>query len=89
MGNSWQRQHLADLCESMDYGLTTSAKQEPVGPKFLRITDIVNGSINWNAVPYCKVDSKKKDKYRLMAGDVVIARTGATTELSAFLASVP
>ena len=32
---------LAKLCESIDYGYTASAVQDKVGPKFLRITDIV------------------------------------------------
>jgi type I restriction enzyme S subunit len=69
---------LAELAESIRYGYTASASQEPVGPHFLRITDIVPPQIDWDAVPYCKIDEKDLDRYRLQPGDVVVARTGAT-----------
>ena len=90
MGNDRRQQkQLADLCDSIDYGFTTSAKEEPVGPKFLRITDIVGGGIDWSSVPFCEIEPAKKDNYRLHPGDVVIARTGATTGHSAYLSDVP
>ena len=63
----------------MNYGYTASAKPEPIGPKFLRITDIVPNRIDWSAVPYCKISEKNLSKYLLEKGDIVIARTGATT----------
>lgn len=85
----WKQCRLADLCESIDYGYTASAKDEPVGPKFLRITDIVGGAIDWNTVPFCEISPAKKSRYQLHAGDIVIARTGATTGYSAYLRSVP
>ena len=31
---------LADVSELIDYGVTASANSEPIGPKFLRVTDI-------------------------------------------------
>lgn len=37
----WKQVILRDICERIDYGYTASAKVKPVGPKFLRITDIV------------------------------------------------
>ena len=63
----------------MSYGYTESASLDPIGPKFLRITDIVPGRVTWANVPYCHVSSKDHAKYRLSEGDIVIARTGATT----------
>src|ERR1700722_19794857 len=50
---SWQRKSLAELCESIDYGYTASSDLDVVGPKFLRITDIVPDLIDWTSVPYC------------------------------------
>jgi type I restriction enzyme S subunit len=44
----------------------------------LRITDIVPSQIDWESVPYCKIDEREKDKFSLASGDIVIARTGAT-----------
>ncbi|MEI7749120.1 MAG: restriction endonuclease subunit S [Chlorobiaceae bacterium] len=69
---------LAEIAESVRYGYTESASDEPIGPHFLRITDIVQSRINWEAVPYCKIDEKDKERFSLAIGDIVIARTGAT-----------
>lgn len=62
----------------MQYGYTETATTEPVGPKFLRITDIAQRYIEWNTVPYCPVTKENHSKYVLSEGDVVVARTGAT-----------
>ncbi len=74
----WERKPLAALCESVDYGYTASAEQEEVGPKFLRITDIVLDFIDWPTVPHCPIEDDRLEKFRLREGDIVIARTGAT-----------
>jgi len=75
----WEVKRIADLCESVSYGFTASACREEVGPKFLRITDIVPGIIDWDSVPYCEMPDNNVAKYLLLAGDIVVARTGATT----------
>ena len=74
----WERKPLAELCESINYGYTASATPEDVGPKFLRITDIVPETIDWMTVPHCEIEEKRLEKFLLVEGDVVIARTGAT-----------
>ena len=74
----WQTVTLNEI-STTQYGFTASAVEDAVGPKFLRITDIVPDSIDWNAVPYCKIDDSLVEKYRLEPGDIVIARTGNTT----------
>ncbi len=75
----WDCVILREICDLVNYGYTASAKPEPIGPKFLRITDIVPNRIDWSSVPYCKINEKDLGKYRLEKGDIVIARTGATT----------
>jgi len=75
----WIKTTIADLCDSVNYGYTASATAEPVGPKFLRITDIVPDVINWSSVPFCSIPENKKEQFLLKEGDVVVARTGATT----------
>jgi len=87
--NNWQTDTLANICDSIDYGLTESAKILPVGPKFLRITDIVDGHIDWATVPYCKVAEEEIEKYKIHHGDIVIARTGATTGYSIYVKDPP
>jgi type I restriction enzyme S subunit len=76
--DGWKKSPLSELCELINYGYTESAVNEEIGPKFLRITDIVPSSINWDSVPYCKIEECKKEKFLLKEGDIVIARTGAT-----------
>jgi len=80
---------LADLCDSIDYGYTASARELPVGPRFLRITDIVSGRLDWKSVPHCEIAADDTPTFRLHHGDVVIARTGATTGVSAYSANPP
>ncbi len=89
MNNGAEEVTLAEVCDSIDYGYTASASDTPIGPRFLRITDIVPGHIDWQNVPFCEVDAPTKEKYRLRHGDVVIARTGATTGYSAYVANPP
>lgn len=69
---------LAGVCESVRYGYTASASDDPCGPRFLRITDIVPNSIDWISVPYCQIGDDDKEKFSLSVGDIVVARTGAT-----------
>lgn len=66
----------------MQYGYTETATAEPVGPKFLRITDIAQNYIDWTNVPYCPISKENYSKYVLSEGDVVVARTGATVGYS-------
>lgn len=73
----WELKKLGELANTQ-YGYTTSATDEPIGPKFLRITDIVPSTITWDEVPFCAIDENLRDKYLLHEGDIVVARTGAT-----------
>lgn len=76
---NWPEVTLKDVSGLLQYGFTASAEEEEVGPKFLRITDIVPPRIDWASVPYCRIDETTAGKYALAAGDIVIARTGNTT----------
>ena len=77
--SEWKEYKLGGLCTDINYGYTASANNVGGGPKFLRITDIVPQRVDWAAVPYCEIDVKNSSKYKLEKGDIVIARTGATT----------
>ena len=87
--SEWFEGKLADVCASIDYGLTASACEEQVGPKFLRITDIVGVSLDWNQVPFVPASESDSHKFKLHSGDIVIARTGATTGESRFIIDPP
>ena len=87
MKKGWETKELAAV-SAINYGYTESASSEPVGPRFLRITDIQNDNVDWETVPYCRIESADLPKYRLASGDIVFARTGATTGKS-FLVDDP
>jgi len=76
--DGWVWTRVGELADNIHYGYTESAMEEPVGPKFLRITDIQDNAVNWDSVPYCKIEKSEKEKYLLKDGDLVFARTGAT-----------
>ena len=71
------------------YGVTQSASKIVVGPKFLRITDIQEDSVNWDTVPYCKIEDSEFERQKLIDGDIVFARTGATTGKSFLIQDPP
>ncbi len=81
----WQVKQLGELCEAIDYGFTASATDEDTGTKFLRITDIKSGYCDAESVPFVEVNETERAKYLLHDGDIVVARTGATTGVSAWL----
>jgi type I restriction enzyme S subunit len=85
----WQTKPLGEFAESVDYGVTASATEQPIGPKFLRITDIQDGAVNWELVPWCACDTRSASDARLRAGDIVFARTGATTGKSFLIRKCP
>jgi type I restriction enzyme, S subunit len=87
--NSWRRVALKDIADSIQYGHTASAVARADGPRFLRITDIQDGRVDWNAVPSCDIPESQIPKYRLSSGDLVFARTGATTGKSFLIRDCP
>ncbi len=81
---------LREVCSSIEYGYTASSTQDSsVGPRFLRITDIVPDRLDWESVPFCAIEPKKLAKHRLRTGDIVIARTGATTGWAKYINNPP
>lgn len=84
----WEVKTLSDF-SAINYGYTESAKTDPVGPKFLRITDIQDGRVNWQNVPFCPISEEDHKQHALRSGDIVFARTGATTGKSFLLKDPP
>ena len=71
----WGVKALGELSRKPQYGYTASAKSDPIGPKFLRITDINKKAwVEWDSVPHCEITGEDFDKYRLHEGDILIAR---------------
>jgi type I restriction enzyme S subunit len=70
---------LSEICTDISYGYTASAENNTNNIKFLRITDIQGGSVDWKTVPSCQISESDAEKYLLQDGDIVIARTGNST----------
>jgi type I restriction enzyme S subunit len=84
----WSRENLGALGRIM-YGYTASSTSKPIGPKLLRITDIQDEQVEWTSVPHCLITDEDFSKYELRSGDIVFARTGATTGKSFLIESAP
>lgn len=82
----WEWRKLGSLCSSIQYGLNNSAESSGTH-KLLRITDIQNGSVNWDTVPYTTTEDP--ETYILKSNDIVFARTGATVGKSFLIDQLP
>jgi len=70
----WKVKKLSELVDTQ-YGYTESAKEDEIGPKFVRGKDINKTSyIQWDSVPYCPIDEAGFQKYKLAVGDIVVIR---------------
>ena len=84
--DGWAWVRLGNLSVAIQYGLSNSA--EPQGThRLLRITDIQDGKVDWNAVPFTTVNDP--EAYLLKTGDIVFARTGATVGKSFLITETP
>lgn len=81
----WAWVSVGEIADRIHYGYTASADPKPIGPRLLRITDIQDSHVDWDSVPFCKIDESEKQKYLLNEGDLVFARTGATVGKSYLL----
>jgi type I restriction enzyme S subunit len=84
MREGWEMKKLGEVSKIM-YGYTAKASLAIEGVSYLRITDIQNSSVNWLTVPNCPISNSDYNKYQLKSGDIVFARTGATTGKSFLL----
>ncbi len=76
MVSEWTTAALSAVCREVRYGYTASATERDTGTKFLRVTDISSGPIDWASVPFCEISDKDYERHRLEPGDIVIARMG-------------
>ena len=72
----WEWTTLQEVCSAPQYGWTTKAAQDGT-LRLLRTTDITNGNVNWETVPFCLEEPPDIEKYLLKTGDIVISRAGS------------
>ena len=73
----WKWVNLKALSTHIQYGYTASASALGEA-KLLRITDIQNGKVNWDSVPFCSISASDISKFSVIPDDIVIARSGGT-----------
>ena len=85
---SWKWVRWGDLSESIQYGYNAPA-QESGRIKMVRISDIQDGRVLWDSVPYCEISEKDIPTYLLSANDILFARTGGTVGKTYLVKDVP
>jgi len=85
----WELTTVKEYSNKLQYGFTASATDKKVGPKILRITDIKEGLVDWDRVPYCECSEVDYQKYSLSEGDILVARIGATTGKTYMVNQIP
>lgn len=73
---SWRQVSLASVCDKPQYGAIAKGSDQPIGPRFVRQTDIASGRIDWSSVPFCDLPRDDCSKYAIKRGDVLISRLG-------------
>lgn len=86
--DGWEWQSVKKLSHNIQYGHTAKAESNG-NAKFLRITDIQNGKIDWQGVPTVSLKEKEIRKYALNDNDLVFARSGATAGKSILIKNAP
>lgn len=84
----WEWNSVKKLSHNIQYGHTAKAESNG-NAKFLRITDIQDGKIEWQGVPTVSLEEKEISKYTLNDDDLVFARSGATAGKSILIKNAP
>ena len=78
--DTWEQRELGEVANNFEYGLNASAKEFDGKNKYIRITDIDDESRKFlsDDITSPDTDLTLADKYKLEAGDILFARTGAS-----------
>ena len=86
--DNWKWVRWGELSEKIQYGYNAPAKTAG-RIKMVRISDIQDGKVQWDTVPYCDIDESEINDYLLRENDILFARTGGTVGKSYIVSSVP
>ncbi len=74
---SWKWVRWGNLSFSIQYGYNAPAKKSG-RIKMVRISDIQEGKVVWDSVPFCDIKEEEIPTYLLSSNDILFARTGGT-----------
>ena len=77
--DEWIKTNLGNISSNEMYGMNSAAKEYDGFNKYIRITDISETSNKFVPNPLTSPDGDLEKKYKLQKGDLVFARTGAST----------
>ncbi len=77
---NWERRKLGEVASSFEYGLNAAAKEFDGESKYIRITDIDDNSreLKTEDITTPDTDLTVAGNYKLLDGDILFARTGAS-----------
>ena len=75
----WIKTNLGNISSNEMYGMNSAAKEYDGFNKYIRITDISETSNKFVPNPLTSPEGELESKYQLQDGDIVFARTGAST----------
>jgi len=80
----WEEKRLDDVSENVMYGMNAAAIEFDGKNKYIRITDIDENTRLFSPNPLTSPEGKIDEKYLVKIGDILFARTGASTGKSYF-----
>ncbi len=86
--SNWKWVRWGALSKSIQYGYNAPAKSEG-RIKMVRISDIQDGNVLWDTVPYCDIEENEIESYLLHENDILFARTGGTVGKSYIVTEIP
>lgn len=75
----WEEKRLGDICEPLMYGMGAAAIPYDGQNKYIRITDIDDESHKYKSNDIVSPAGMLEEKYLVCKGDILLARTGAST----------
>ena len=85
---SWKWVRWGNLSFSIQYGYNAPAKKSG-RIKMVRISDIQEGKVVWDTVPFCDIKEEEIPTYLLSINDILFARTGGTVGKSYIVKEIP
>ena len=77
--DNWEIKKFSDVATDFMYGLNAAATTYNGRDKYIRITDINDELNTYSPHPLTSPEGTLVDKFKLSVGDIVFARTGAST----------
>lgn len=86
--DSWKWVRWGALSESIQYGFNAPAIEKG-RIRMVRISDIQDGNVLWDTVPFCDIAENDIETYLLGKNDILFARTGGTVGKTFLVKEVP